>query len=264
MPFLNSVEGSFAFGKPGPVSTFQIATSSLQIWVDAGNNASYPGSGSTWSNLVSANAGTYWYNLSNSPSVSNVVYNNTSNNALSFNGTTQFAVNNASLATLALNNNWNETREYWVFWRGTPGCLITENGVAAPDTNWYDAQTSFSNTNVYATVWQNGLTPYTTATGFTSNAWNHIVWQWNNAATTMIMYVNGVQTFSSNIGARVVPTSFSYGYFMTLFRASLTNYARGSESNLDGCLAIFRWYNNVLTSNQVWANFNAERSRFGR
>ena len=263
MPFLSSVEGSFAFGKPSPVSTFQVTSSNLQIWVDAGNNASYPGSGTTWSNLVATNAGTYWYNLSNSPSVSNVIYNNTSNSAISFNGINQFVVNNTSLGTLLQSNSGNETREYWVFWRGTPGCLISENGVSTPDTSWFDTQTSFSNTNVYATVWQNSLTPYTTATGFSSNAWNHIVWQWNNTATTMLMYINGVQTFSSNIGTRQFPTNSGFGYFMTLFRTSATNFARGSESNLNGCLAIFRWYNRVLTSNDVFNNYNSEKSRFG-
>jgi len=264
MPFLSSVEGTFAFGKPGPVSTFQVATSNLQIWVDAGNNASYPGSGTKWSNLVAANAGTYWYTLVNGPYQSNVVYNNTSNNAISFDGGNFYAINNTSLSNLATSGSWNETREYWVFWRGTPGCLVSENGTITPDTAWFDAQTSFSNTNVYASVWQGGLTPYTTATGFSSNTWNHVVWQWNNSTTTMLMYVNGIQTFSINIGARQLPTSLGYGYYMALCSRSGTNFLRGSESNLNCCLGVFRWYNRLLTSNQVWDNYNAERSRFGR
>ena len=149
MPFWASIEGQFAFGRP-PTTTTQINTSNLQIWVDAGSNASYPGTGTVWSNLVAANAATYWYNLSNGPpTVSTIVFNGTSNRSLFFDGVNDYATPNISLQILAEVNNWNETREYWLYWPGAPGCLTMESGVAGPpDTNWFDAQASVSNANL--------------------------------------------------------------------------------------------------------------------
>lgn len=40
MPFVGSVEGKMAFGRPTAVSS-NVVSSSLQIWLDSGNNASY-------------------------------------------------------------------------------------------------------------------------------------------------------------------------------------------------------------------------------
>jgi hypothetical protein len=268
MPFLASIEGQFAFGRQ-PASTQspynpQVYTSNLQIWVDAGSNASYPGSGTVWSNLVAANAASYWYNLSNSPSVSTIVFNSTSNSTLFFDGINDYATPNTSLVTLVQANTWNETREYWLYWPGTPGCLTMESGAVTPDTSWFDAQASVSNANLVFSVWQGNvsMTPYIITNSLGSNRWNHIVWQHNKSSNLLMGYVNGALLYNSTV-ARTTPDSVGSGFFPILMAGSSTNFGYGSASYLRGSLAVYRWYNQILTGEQISSNFNAERTRFG-
>lgn len=265
MPFLASIEGQFAFGRQ-PVTTQSnspIYLSSLQIWVDAASNASYPGSGTTWSNLVAANAGTYWYTLSNGPpAVSTIVFNGTSNRSLFFDGTNDYATPNTSLLTLAQDTNWNETREYWLYWPGAPGSLTMESDSVTPDTSWYDAQAGVSNANLAFSVWQGNvnMTAYVVTNSFASNAWNHVIWQHSKSSNLMMGYVNGVLLYSNAAVARQTPTS---GFFPILMAGSATNFGYGSASYLRGSLGVYRWYNEFLTAVQISSNFNAERLRFG-
>ena len=267
MPFICSVEGQFAFGKPYvvPVNPYtpSVYTSNLQIWVDAASNTSYPGSGTTWSNLVAANAGTYWYTLSNGPpSVSTIVVNSTSNVSLFFDGVNDYATPNTSLSTLAQANSWNETREYWVYWPGAPGCLTMESGSVTPDTAWYDAQIALSNGNLAFAVWSD-MTAKIVTTSLASNTWNHIIFQHNKTSNLMMGYVNGTLLYSNASVPRTTPDSAGFGYFPILMAGSATNFGYGSASYLRGALGVYRWYNQILTGSQISSNFNAERVRFG-
>ena len=262
MPFTASIEGQFAFGRNTPQAP--ITTSNLQIWVDAGCNVSYPGTGTKWSNLVGANAVTYWYNLSNSPSVSTIVYNSTSNATLTFDGVNDYTTPNISLQTLAEVNNWNETREYWLYWPGAPGGITMESGVAGPpDTNWFDAQAGASNANLAFSLWQGnvGMTAYVITTSLASNAWNHIIWQHSKSSNLLMGYVNGVQLYSNASVPRTTPSS---GFFPILMAGSATNFGYGSGNYMKGSLAVFRWYNQIIPGAQITSNFNSERGRFGR
>lgn len=263
MPFVGSVEGRFGYGAPQPTAGGQVVTSNLQIWLDAGSNTSYPGSGTTWSNLVSG-LSTYNFTLVNGPAASTITYNGTTNTTISFDGTNDYAVPNTSLLTLAQASSWAETREYWVYWRGSPGCLTMESGVTTPDTTWFDAQASMTSNVLVYSVWNNSVTPYIVYSAITSNTWNHIIWQHNKATNTLSAYVNGVQTYLNNGVARITPDSAGYGFYPLLMQGSATNYGYGSATNMGGNLAIFRWYNSFLTSNQINSNYNAEKARFGR
>jgi hypothetical protein len=265
MPFVGSVEGRFGYGNAQQVAGGEVITSNLQVWLDAGSNTSYPGSGAAWSNLV-AGASAYNFGLSNSPVASNVTYNGTTNRAISFDGINDYAVPNTSLLTLAQASGWAETREYWVYWRGTAGCLTMESGSQQVDLSWFDAQAAMSNNQLVYSVWQGniGMTPYIVYTGITSNTWNHIIWQNNKATNTLSAYVNGVQTYLNNGVSRTTPDSVGTGFFPTLMAGSATNFGYGSASYMSGALGVFRWYNSFLSSNQINSNYNAERARFGR
>lgn len=265
MPFIASVEGTFGYGRSVLQSGQQpTSNANLLIWLDAANTASYPGTGATWTNLVSGKTA-YNFGLCNVPTTSNVVYNGTTNTSLSFNGTTQYATPNTSLLTAVQSNNWQETREYWVYWRGSPGGLTMESGVIIPDTSWYDAQASMTSNVLAYSVWQGGpMTPYVVYSSLTSNTWNHIIWQHNKVANTMMAYVNGVQTYSNNAVARTTPDSAGSQFYTILCAGSATNFGYGSGTYLNAALGIYRWYNTILTSNQILSNYNAERTRFGR
>ena len=263
MPFVASIEGTFGYGHPILQSSQPTSNANLIIWLDATSNTSYPGSGSTWSNLVAGKTA-YNFNLVNSPVSSNVVYNGTTNLSVSFNGTNQYATPATSMLTAAQSNSWQETREYWVYWRGTPGCLTMESGSATPDTAWFDAQASMTSNVLVYSVWQGSLTAFPVYNSLTSNSWNHIIWQHNKTTNTLLAYVNGVQTYSNNTISRTTPDSASYQFYTVLCAGSATNFGYGSGSYLSGALGIYRWYNVILSSNQINSNYQAERTRFGR
>jgi len=261
MPFVGSVEAKMAFGRPTATSS-NVVTSNLQIWLDSGNNSSYTGSGTTWTNLVSGNAPTYNFTLT-APTSSNITYNGTTNRSIYFNGSTSYTINNTSLLTLAQANNWQETREFWIYWPGTAGCLISELGQATVNTGWTDAQASISGSNLVYSVWQGSLTPYVVTTSFVANRWNHVVWQHNKGTNTLSAYLNGVQIYNNTNVSRTTPDSISAQFFLALCQGNITNFGYGSGSQLAASIAVFRWYNTILTSNQISSNFQSERARFG-
>jgi hypothetical protein len=98
---------------------------------------------------------------------------------------------------------------------------------------------------------------------FTSNAWNHIIWQHNKSTNTLMGYVNGAQLYS-NSAASNARTTPSGGFFPILMAGSATNFGYGSASYLQGSLGIYRWYNQIISGAQISSNYNAERGRFGR
>ena len=260
MPLFTTLEGTFGYGRPSP----QVQPALIgQIYLDAGVATSYPGTGTIWSNIGSAGAA-YRFTLANSPTFSTIVYNGARNSTISFDGVNDYASPSTSMLTLAQASAWSETREYWVYWRGSPGCLTMENGATVPDTNWYDAQAAMSNTNLTYSVWQGGaMTPYIVYSTLTSNAWNHIVWQHRKSTNTLMAYVNGVQTYSNAAVTRITSDSASREFYTILCAPSGTNFGNGSASYLGANLAIYRWYNRILTPAEISTNFATDKNRFG-
>jgi hypothetical protein len=117
------------------VSFASIYTSSLILWVDSRNAASYPGSGAAWSNLATRYSTAVRMSLVNSPTTSNVTYNGVTVAGMSFNGTNQYAVNNASLQTYLDANSKRETREMWLYWRGGNSVFQSELGAQVGTTH---------------------------------------------------------------------------------------------------------------------------------
>jgi hypothetical protein len=276
MPFVGSIEGKMAFGRPTATSS-NVVTSNLQVWLDSGNNSPYAGSGTTWTNLVSSNAPAYNFTLTNfaGATTSNITYNGTTNRAITFDGNDDYAVNNTSLISLVRANAWDETREYWVYWPGTGGCLTQETGVNTPYGGWHDAQTSLSSTNLVFSVWQGNvsMTPYVTTSSLAANRWNHIVFQYNSTSGggggtytgTLTAFLNGAQVYSNAAVSRTTPDSApGTGFFLLLCQGdNVTNFGYNSATNLAASIAIFRWYNTILSPSQVLQNYNANKARFG-
>ena len=261
MPFVGSVEAKMAFGRPTATSS-NVVTSNLQIWLDSGNNSSYAGSGTTWTNLVSYNAPTYNFTLQNfaGATTSNITYNGTTNRAIAFDGVNDYTINNTSLLTLLAANSYKEAREFWIYWPGTAGNLISELGQSTVNSDWHDSQASLSSTTFAIGVWASPYQTYEATTSFVANQWNHIVWQHNYGTNTLSAYINGGLVYNNGSVARLISTP---GFFLALCQLDSTNNGYGGGSQLAASIAIFRWYNTILTSNQISSNFQSERGRFG-
>lgn len=251
-----------AFGRPTASVSSNIVTSNLQVWLDSGNSSSYTGSGTTWTNLVSGNAPAYNFTLQNfaGATTSNITYNGTTNRAIAFDGTNDYTINNTSLLTLLAANSYKEAREFWLYWPGTAGNLISELGQSTVNSSWHDSQASLTSTTFAIGVWASPYQTYEATTSFVANQWNHVVWQHNYGTNTLSAYINGGLVYNNASVVRLISTP---GFFLALCQLDSTNNGYGGGSQLAASIAIFRWYNNVLTANQVFQNYKADYARFG-
>ncbi len=211
-------------------TVYTVTTSGLVYYLDAAQTASYPGSGSTWSNLVgSGNAVT----LYNSPT-----YSASGGGSLLFNGTSQYG-KTASAINLP---QW--TLEAWFNYNGTGGANIVVDNY--PPSVQYSLG-GFGNGLICANIWTVAGTPNYV---LVNNTWYHIVGAYNGS--TLRLYINGRLVYS----VTATSTPSNGGVSVNI----MTQYDTGSF--LGGNLAVLRMYNRGLTVTEVNGNYNAERARF--
>ena len=221
----------------------QIATANLLFHLDAGNPASYSGSGSTWNDLAGSGLTTTLYN---SPT-----YRSDNGGYLSFvASSSHYAQTSASLSVLT---TWSI--EVWHYYNGTfagsQPCILTElfssgainfflgtlDGATAPEL-----QVGFFNNN-----WN------VTAPGYTlpANGWYHLVGTYDGS--NVKLYVNNVltQTYATS----QTPIS-SGGGIRFMRRWDQTDYWGGR-------LAIVKIYDTAISLGDVTTKYNANRERFG-
>jgi hypothetical protein len=234
-----SGQGNLTMYKNAPVVT--TVTSGLVLALDAGNLASYPGSGSTWTDTVQSRA----FTLYSSPA-----YSSNNGGYLTFvPASGQYAASSTSLTSSL--NTW--TVEVWHYYTGTNTggnpCIVTE---VYPGST---AKINFSlGTNLSGNLqngFYNGAWQTTPSYTLTANNWYHIVGTYD--ASTISLYVNNslVQS-TSNTNA---PQS-SQGGIRLMRRWDNPDYWGGN-------LAIANIYTGSLNSTQIGQNWNANRSRFG-
>jgi hypothetical protein len=213
-----------------------IVTDGLVLHLDAANKKSYPGSGTTWSNLAPGGAN---FTLTNSPS-----YSGNNNGIFTFNGTNSYAVaaNNTSLDTQT------PTVEVWVKTNAT-----TQNGF------WFEK----GSVNSQYALFQEGVNiqwrlgplgdlSTTAATYITTSTWYQVVGTYTSGDRRL--YINGVQV-NSNATTGLLSTNTSGMY--------VGAYGTGTGYYYNGSLSICRVYNRVLSADEIRQNFNAQRGRYG-
>jgi hypothetical protein len=212
----------------------EINESGLVLYLDAGNTKSYPGSGTTWTDLSGrGNAGT----LTNGPT-----YSTANGGSIVFDGSNDYV--SGSIPTL---NDWSMTLWYRstditsnpVFYpfSGTTGA----NGLGFGGT--FDATT---NNRWYFFDGTNALSSANTA--ITTNVWYYLVV--TKSSTTYNLYTNGSLSLNTT-GVDVSLTQYNLG-------------RRGdAQWYVNGQIAQASIYNRALTATEVSQNFNALRGRYG-
>jgi hypothetical protein len=221
-----------------------IVLNGLVLALDAGNTKSYPGSGTTWTDLSgSGNNGTL---------VNGVGYNSGNGGSLVFDGVDDYVtLSSSQIAPGTGAFTWN----FWV--RHIP----TGGGVGR-----YSILLSGTGSNtVYGVVYMNsdtGLGYYALGNRILDSdpsfddKWWHIAFVGNgglSGSRTLKLYRNGVQAGST----------YTYNYNFTsttpIIGANHSSFAelmRGNVSNVS-------YYNRALTATEISQNFNALRGRFG-
>jgi hypothetical protein len=224
--------------------TSNAVTSNLVLWYDPSFATSYPGTGTTITNLANTNLpGT----------MSNITYTSP---YFAYNGTnSQVTVADNALLEPGT-GDW--TMEVWINQTGSTGSQVAlgkfDPGGLAADVSYAvriiggQARADFGN----------GTTAVNTANyALPLNTWTQLVYVFNNVANNnIITYVNGVQqattthSFASilNTSANLYLGSYNGGEFSQWF---------------NGRIGITRLYNAALTAGQVLQNFNANRGLYG-
>jgi hypothetical protein len=230
-----------------PVFTIpNIVTSNLVYWYDPSDTTSYPGAGTTISNLAStALAG----------SMSNITYTDP---YFTYNGTsaTTSVADNALLEP----GSGDFSLEAWVYYSTIAGSsrVIVGKTDGGNSADWGYGIRTGSNGGTYMEV-GNGTTSATSPSyTVTTGQWYHIVGVYTNIASNSIeLYVNGVsQGSNSHSFASVKNTT------RPLFFGSFDGGATFSQW-FDGRMGATRMYNSALTGAQVLQNYNANRSTYG-
>jgi hypothetical protein len=232
----------------GIVYNTSVVRTGMQLWLDAANTKSYPGSGTTWTDL-SGNSNTCTL-------VSGASYLSANNGSIFFDGADD-RIAGPNSANLMVTTNF--TLDVWVkrtATQGTEQVLMAKNGEVSP---WVGYELMFgSDNNVH--LW---------TSGGAGNGWNSFIYpitdqNWNNITVTFsgtagstgtaLLYVNGTQ--QATMSNKITPGSPSLRIFeMGCIRAS--------GRFLSGSISSARVYNITLTANQVLQNFNALRGRYG-
>jgi hypothetical protein len=215
-----------------------IVTNGLVLYLDAGNPQSYPGSGTTWTDLSgNGNTGTL---------VNGVGYNSGNRGSLVFDGVDDY-VSCGSGSSINISGNFSIC--VWAYLNATPSSpqVILERGAYGSSDEYGLILSSDPSLGV---SFQCNNSFFYSNRAFPVNRWTYVVG--TLSGTNGIYYENAL---SVNSGTLTAPTTGN----------SILNlgYRIGVGFYYNGNIAQASIYNGALTAAEIQQNFNATRSRYG-
>jgi hypothetical protein len=218
-----------------------IVTDGLVLHLDAGNSTSYPGSGTTWTDLSgNGNTGTL---------VNGVGYNSSNLGSLSFDGVDD----NVNVGNIISAPNL-KTISCWVKFNTLSGgqeIVSKSNSCVGVELLLLG-----NNLSYYVMDCAAGGVGFTVINYSTSNlnttSWYYIVSTHNGPSSPMKLYVNSIEVASGTTPSNIAnSTNLRIGTW------------DGGGRYLNGNIAQVSIYNRALTAAEVTQNFNALRGRYG-
>jgi hypothetical protein len=223
-----------------------VVTSGLVLHLDAGNPSSYPGSGTTWFDLISS--------VNNGTLVNGVGYSSDNQGYLTFNGVNQgvsLAGTNLSLNQMTI-SAWNFSSDYvqsgFMFEKTTNGQVNTQYSL------FFNGS---STSNVYYRTY--GLSTLdliisNANSGVVNNQWNNVVATWDG--TNKRVYVNSIlRATSANLTGSITANNTGAAY--------IGIYGSFAGYPFNGRISQTQVYNRALNLEEIQQNFNALRGRYG-
>jgi hypothetical protein len=218
-----------------------VVNGSLQLWLDAGQTTSYPGTGSTWTDLSGKGRN---YTLTSGPT-----YDAINGGSINLAGASQYL---ASPVYPSATFTGAFSYEVWIKPTSTSGVILTENFTGTSSmTTWFVSLMELVAGSIRVGFWI-GSAGYISIGTATANNWHQIVMTYSG--TTLTGYVNG------SVGNTGTYTKQYGGYGITT-APSTTNFGSGAWYN--GKIASMKFYDRALSSDEVSQNFNALRRRYG-
>lgn len=224
--------GSY-IGYNEPYPYIPLIKNGLVLYLDAGDTASYPGTGTTWFDLSS--------NGRNATMVGTIPFS--SNYFGPFSDSNYFSMSNIGLVPRTNDFTWS----VWIYYNSTDTSdTIIENG------SWTDTL-----------LWryENGttITVYTESILAGSFSWTRLLGTWYNlvlmrSSSVCYFYVNGVSTgtpFSFTTDVNLANTTMFIGR---------SQHTTGQAT--DGRISTVSMYNRALTVGEISQNFNSLRNRY--
>ena len=207
-----------------------IVSSGLVLALDAGNPKSYPGSGTTWTDLSGrGNNGT----LVGSPT-----YSSSNGGEIILNGTTQYI--NVPTPNLSATN-------YTVFCASRYNTSPSGRIINGYSNNWLVGHWGATTENYYAEGWVSSVSAGAGDTNYRIHSATGDI-----SLDSYQLFVNGTLTAGPNTGGSQGPNGFGIG-----------RYAPGNSEYSNARVSFLFAYNRVLTAAEVSQNFNALRGRYG-
>ena len=241
-----------------------VVQSDLAYYIDAGNSASYSGTGSSMTNISSVSLPVS--TLVGSPTY----YSRGEASYFSFNGSNQYVIGGNMWSAFQYPNftsNPNVTIETWVRTSaGANGVLATEQGTPPSGTTinqgFHAAQQNIVSDYIYQGVYNfSGQCAGPSNGPVTRNVWQQYTMTYNFSTGTVNNYINGtIITTLSGISRISSQTYGSSNFYYGIMAADSTNFGDGSA--LAGDWSIFRAYTRPLSDAEVLQNYLATYPRY--
>lgn len=234
-------------------------SSGLQVYYNPEDPASYPGTGSTLTDL-SGNG--YDATIYNSPTYST--------NSFTLNGTNNY------ISSPNMVSSFNSTTAFTVeIWyspnytvQGEGGTVISETGTATPNVDWHYSliehrKAPFGSLAYdYAGIWTGSLTAVNPSSTF-----NNLVWRLQTLTydgTNGRIYTNGTLGRTVSL-SRNTPWNdpSGYGYYLQIGAPDFTQQSGAGNNYFTGSVGIVRAYNRALSASEVSDNYNDAKSIYG-
>lgn len=231
-----------------------ITRTGLQLWLDAANTKSYPGSGTTWTDLTG--------NGFNGTLVNSPTFNSSNNGSLVFNGSTNYSTSGAVSGSFT-----SFTVQVWFYptsvanYQNPIDCNYSYNGTtgnigprlemnSSGKLNWLYSNNTGDNNQYYVQD--------VVVSGLAANTWHYAAITYNG--TTSTTYYNGADTGISRT-SQGAPT----GFVGVINNVNIGRgfHLGGAERYFAGRVGVVLLYNTALTANNIRNDFEALRGRFG-
>ena len=231
----------------------RIITDGLVLALDAGNTKSYPGSGTTWTDLSGGgNTGT----LTNGPT-----YSSANGGSIVFNGSTQYSSSSALSGSFASFTvliwfyptsvtNYQNPIDCNYAYNGSTGNIGPRLEMNSSGTlGWDYSNDTAVNNNFYS--------HNVVSSGLSANTWYCAGITYDGSSSTT--YLNGSST---GLTRTTIGTPTGFVGVMNNVTIGKGFSLGGAERIFAGRVANVQIYNRALTASEVSQNFNALRSRF--
>ena len=222
----------------------------LVLCLDAGNNNSYPKSGTTWSDLAGSNNGT----LTNGPT-----FDAGNAGSIVFDGSNDYVAFSSNLSSMS-----NVTVQGWIKAHSFNRDAILSYAHPTSRASWirFAVRTISGTTGKIAIGGQFGGTSHELTGGSTlqQNVYYNVCFTANGSSWSC--FINSEEESLSVLAGSNTGYDFSYSGLSVLTIGNLDRFNFGNVDNFDGNISNISLYNRVLTADEIRRNYEATVGRF--